>query len=186
MAGSLFDQLKKSGLVDEKKAKKIQQEKRQQTKQNKANKPKKGTQTEQSEAAILAAKVAEEKVQRDRDLNQQRKNEQVEKAKKAELKQLLESHQLKDFSGDIAYHFSDSGTVKTLYVNTATQKALTKEQILIVRFNNAYVLVRSELAAKIEARDSSVIVKNESLNTKLSQEDEDYYAKFEIPDDLVW
>ena len=36
MAGSLFDQLKKAGLVDEKKAKKVKQEKYQQTKQNKS------------------------------------------------------------------------------------------------------------------------------------------------------
>lgn len=189
MAGSLFDQLKKSGLVDDKKVKKIQQEKRQQVKQSKANKAKKGTQVEQSEAAILAAKAAEQKLQRDRELNQQRQKEQEHKAKRAELKQIIETNLITDFSGEIAYNFSDDGRVKTLYVNESTQKALTKEKILIVRFKNKngdYALIKSELAEKITQRDSSMIVKNESLNSKLSQEDADYYAKFEVPDDLIW
>ena len=189
MAGSLFDQLKKSGLVDDKKAKKIQQEKRQQAKQSKANKAKKGTQVQQSEAALLAAKAAEEKLQRDRALNKQRQSEQEHKARKAELKQIIETNRLTDYSGDIAYNFSDNGNVKSLYVNEATQKSLMKDKLLIVRFKDsksAYSLVKSELSDKIETRDSGVIVKNDSLNPKLSKEDEDYYSKFEIPDDLIW
>lgn len=191
MAGSLFDQLKKSGLVDDKKAKKIQQEKRQAAKQSKANKSKKGqNQAPINEAAELAAKAAAEKAKRDKKLNQQRQQEQAEKAKKAELKQIIETHQLKNYAGDVAYNFSDNGVVKTLYVNEQTQQSLAKEKLIIVRFATGkasdYALIPAEQTDKIEQRDSSVIVKNESLATKLSQEDEDYYAKFEIPDDLVW
>lgn len=186
MAGSLFDQLKKSGLVSDKKAKQVQHQKRQQaTKQNKTKKSNKG-ETPQNEAALLAAKAAEEKTQRDRELNQQRQQQQAEKAQKAELRQIIESNQLKNFDGDIAYNFADDHSVKTLNVNAQTQKALANEQLHIVRFNNGYALVKSEVLEKIEQRDSSVIVRNQSLETQLSKEDEDYYAKFEIPDDLVW
>ncbi|MBO1924381.1 DUF2058 domain-containing protein [Thiomicrorhabdus sp. 6S3-12] len=187
MAGSLFDQLKKSGLVDDKRAKKVQREKQQQNKQKKANKSKKGQNGDpQNEAALLAAKAAEEKAQRDRELNQKRQQEQAEKAKQAELRQIIQSNQLKGYEGDIVYNFSDGTAVKTLNVNEKTQKGLASEKILIVRFGKGYALIKAELQEKIEQRDASVIVKNESLETKLSKEDEDYYAKFEIPDDLVW
>ncbi|MBF6058476.1 DUF2058 domain-containing protein [Thiomicrorhabdus heinhorstiae] len=185
MAGSLFDQLKKSGLVNDKKAKQLQREKQQQAKQKNANKAKKG-ERQQNDATLLAAKAAEEKAQRDRELNQQRQQQQAEKAKKAELKQIIESNQLKGYEGDITYNFADDSSVKTLNVNAATQKGLSNDQIHIVRFNNGYTLVKAELLDKIEQRDASVIVRNQNLETKLSKEDEEYYSKFAIPDDLVW
>ena len=93
---------------------------------------------------------------------------------------------LKGFEGEIAYNFADDNAVKTLHINEKTQKALAKEQLLIFRFGAGYPLLNAEHQDKIEQRDASIIVRNESLETKLSKEDEDYYSKFEIPDDLVW
>lgn len=185
MAGSLFDQLKSSGLVSDKKAKQVQREKQQQNKKSKANKTKKG-QTQQSEAAQLAAKAAEEKAQRDRELNQQRQQQQAENAKKAELKQIIEANQLKNYQGDISYNFADNSAVKTLNINEKTQKGLANEQLFIVRFNKGYAIVPKEVLEKIEQRDASVIIKNNKHDSHLSEADKAYYAKFEIPDDLVW
>ncbi|BBP45790.1 hypothetical protein THMIRHAS_11630 [Thiosulfatimonas sediminis] len=185
MAASLFDQLKKSGLVSDKKAKQVQREKQQNAKQKNANKAKKG-ETQLSEVAQLAAQAAEEKAQRDRVLNQQRQQEQAEKAKQAELKQLIESNQLRNYFGEMPFNFADGTTVKTLNVNASTHRALVKEQLLIVHFKQSYTLVSAELLDKIEQRDPSIIVRQQSVASKLSKEDEDYYAKFAIPDDLVW
>ncbi len=185
MAGSLFDQLKKSGLVDDKKAKKIQREKQQQAKKQKANKSKKGT-VKQSEASVLAQKAAEEKAKRDQELNQQRKEAQAQKARQAELKQIIESNRLTNFEGDIRYHFADGEKVQSLQVNEKTQKGLAKEQLHLVHYHQGYAIVRSEVVDKIIERDPNALVKGKSLETELSEEDKDYYAKFEIPDDLVW
>lgn len=182
MAGSLFDQLKSSGLVDDKKAKKIQREKQQQRKQNK---PKKG-QTVQSEAAKLAQQAAQEKAKRDQELNQKRQQEQAEKAKQAELRQIIESNQVKDFAGDISYNFADDNAVKTLHVNSKTQRNLMNESLRIARFNNGYVLLPVEAADKVELRDKSILIALAEEDSTMSEEDKAYYAKFEIPDDLVW
>jgi len=185
MAGSLFDQLKKSGLVNDKKAKQIQREKQQQTKKNKANKSKKG-QTVVSESAQLAAKVAQEKAEHDRQLNLQRQQEQAEKAKKAELIQIIESNSLKDFNGEIAYNFADGSVVKTLHVNAKTHKQLSIDALRIARFKGGYALVSVEAAEKIIQRDENILIGAVASDDSMSQEDKDYYAKFEIPDDLVW
>jgi len=185
MAGSLFDQLKKTGLVDEKKAKKFKHEKQQQAKKQKSNKAKKG-QTQQSEAAKLAEQAATEKRLRDQELNQKRQQAQAEKAKQAELKQLIQSNQLKHFQGDIAYHFADGNTVKTLHIDAKTQQGLAKERLLIIHFENDYAIVSNEIIDRILQRDPNALVQGNSKENELSEEDKAYYDKFAIPDDLVW
>lgn len=188
MAGSLFDQLKKSGLVDDKKARKAKQEQHLQNKKNRANKAKKG-EAVISEAAQLAAKAAEEKAERDRLLNLQRQQEQAQKAQQAEVKQIIESNKLTGYEGDIAYNFADVNSVKTLSVNQKTHKGLSNESIRIARLESAYVLIPAEAAQKIELRDGSVLIpiaESADIDHSLSKEDQEYYAKFAIPDDLVW
>ena len=185
MAGSLFDQLKKSGLVDEKKARKVKQQQHQQNKKNRANKTKKG-QTVVSEAAQLAAKAAEEKKERDRLLNQQRQQEQAHRALHAEVKQIIESNQLKEFDGKVVYNFADGKSVKSLNVNSKTHRGLSSDKIRIARFNGGYALVDSEAATKIEQRDKNVLIPISGTDDSISQEDQEYYAQFETPDDLVW
>ena len=69
MGNSLFDQLKKSGLVDKNKARKVKHSQYKSKKQ----KVKKGSAAQVDEAKLLAQKAHAEKVERDRKLNQQRK-----------------------------------------------------------------------------------------------------------------
>ncbi|MDG4812535.1 DUF2058 domain-containing protein [Hydrogenovibrio sp. 3SP14C1] len=182
MAGSLFDQLKKSGLVDEKKAKKVKREKYQQSKQNKS---KKG-QTTQTEATKLAAEAAQQKSERDRQLNQERQQQQAQKAAKAELYQLIDSNRLKNVDGDIAYNFVDGTAVKTLNVNADTHKRLVADKIRIAKFKGGYALLPETIIEKVAQRDSSVLIPLAQKDDTLSKEDEEYYAQFEVPDDLIW
>ena len=88
MSNSLFDQLKKAGLVDEKKAKTVQKEKyktqKQQLKQQKGDAV--------DEAKVQAQKAQAEKAERDRQLNQQRKEEAERRAIAAQIKQLIETN----------------------------------------------------------------------------------------------
>jgi len=185
MAGSLFDQLKKSGLVDDKKAKQVQRQKQQQSKQSKANKVKKG-QAVESEASKLAAKAAADKLEHDRQLNQERKQAQDKKAQQAELKQIIQTNLLKGFEGDKAFNFADESKVKTLNVNNKTHKQLVAGSIRLVRFNGGYALIPESAVEKVAQRDASVLIPLELKDDSMSDEDKDYYAKFEIPDDLVW
>lgn len=182
MAGSLFDQLKKSGLVNEHKAKQIKKEKYQQSKKQK------GQQADplENEAAKLAAEAARLKAEKDRQLNLERQQQQAEKAKQAELKQILQSNQLKGFEGELTFNFADDKQVKTLRVNAKTQKGLINGRIRIARLAEAYVLIPDTAVEKVEQRDASVLIAFSNEDESIPEEDRDYYAKFEIPDDLVW
>ncbi len=183
MAGSLFDQLKKAGLVDEKKAKKAKQEKYQQTKQQKGKKSK---QVAQPDAAKLAAQQAQaEKAQRDRELNQQRQQEQAAKAEAAAVRQLIESNMLKEIDGEVVYHFTDGNKVKSLYVTEEIHQQLSNGRLRIARYNDSYALLPKQAAEKVTQRNADTIIPMPASDEKKADED-DYYAKFEVPDDLMW
>jgi len=182
MAGSLFDQLKKAGLVDEKKAQKAKKEKYQQNKQKKGKKAK----NEVSETARLAAEAAAKKAENDRQLNLERQQKQEKKEQQAALRQVILSNQMKGFEGEKAYNFADGSAVKTLNVNAKMHKLLVKEQVRLARFEGGYALIPEEAVKKIESRDKSVLIPLAGKDDSLSKEDEDYYAQFEIPDDLDW
>lgn len=182
MAGSLFDQLKKSGLVDEKKAQKIKKEKYQQTKKKKGKKAK----PQVSESAQLAAEAAAKNAERDRQLNLERQQQQQKKELQAAVRQVIQSNQLKGYDGDVSYNFADGSKVKTLNVNAKVHKQLSNETVRVARFGNGYALIPAEAVEKIESKDASVLIPLQSKDSGMSKEDEDYYAQFEIPDDLVW
>lgn len=183
MAGSLFDQLKKTGLVNEHKAKQIKKEKYQQGKQQKGHQ----AQSAENEAAKQAAAEAKRlKAEKDRQLNLQRQQQQAERAKLAELKQILQSNQLKGVEGELIFNFADDKQVKTLQVNAKTHNNLTNSKIRIARFQEGYVLIPDTVVEKVEQRDPSVLIPLSNEDQSIPEKDRDYYAKFEIPDDLIW
>lgn len=181
MGNSLFDQLQKSGLVDEKKAKKA---KHGQFK-NKKQKAKKGTPKPVAEATLLAQKAQAEKVERDRELNQQRKDEAERKAIAAQIKQLIEVHSLKDADGDIVYNFADANVVKRLYVSAQAHKLLVAGRLAIAKLGETYKLVPLVVAEKIIQRDAQCIIMCDQVSDAPLDED-DPYADYQIPDDLMW
>ncbi len=182
MAGSLFDQLKKAGLVDEKKAKKAKQQKYQQTKQKKG---KKGRVVE-DDASVAAQQAQQQKVARDRQLNQQQQQQQAKKAEQAALRQLIASHQLSGYEGEERFNFVDGKRVKTLHVKPAIQRQLAEGDVRVARFNNGYALLPKAAAEKISQRDATVLIPLAVAEATLSKEEDDHYSQFEVPDDLNW
>ncbi len=181
MGNSLLDQLKKSGLVDKSKA---QKSKHSQYK-NKKQKSKKGAAAQLDEATILANQAHAEKVERDRQLNQQLKEEAERTAITAQIKQLIETNRIKEYDGDIAYNFTDANIVKRLYVSEKIRGHLTAGHLAIAKLDDGYALVPAPVADKIRQRDEQCIIMNEHRDEPALNED-DPYADYQIPDDLMW
>ena len=87
---SLQDQLKKSGLVDEKKAKQLERAKRKESKQP----PQKKTvqKNVKQEAELARKKLRLEQIERDRKLNEERNRDGEWRAKMAQIRQLIEAN----------------------------------------------------------------------------------------------
>jgi uncharacterized protein len=181
MGNSLIDQLKKTGLVDKKKANKVKQDQY----KNKKQKSKKGAAGQLDEAKLLAQKAQAEKVERDRQINLQNKEAAERKAIAAQIIQLIETNRVEDRDGEIAYNFTDGSVVKRLFVSDAIYKHLMSGKLAIAKLGERYELVPMPVAEKIEQRDANCIIKIE--NTSETEEDgDDPYADYKIPDDLIW
>ena len=176
---SLQDQLLKAGLIDNKKANEIKKIKRKQAKQKQKNKL--GT----TDQAKLAAQQAQaEKVERDRQLNQQRKAEAEHKAIAAQVRQLVEMNRQSRDEGDVPYSFTDGTLVKRIHVTQAQLKQLSNGRLCIINLDGSYELIPTLVAEKIQQRDESTrILSNQSTETP---DEDDPYADYPVPDDLMW
>jgi hypothetical protein len=176
---SLQEQLMKAGLADAKKAKAIKQEKRKQAKQT----PK--GQTREDETKLAAQQALAEKSARDREINRQQQEKAERKAINAQIKQLIEVNLIDRDNGEVAYQFSHGKKIKKIYVTEKLQQQLIRGLIAVVTLGDGYALVPAVVADKIAQRDDSrVIVKNDPAADVVDEDDP--YADYQIPDDLMW
>ncbi|WP_101757668.1 DUF2058 domain-containing protein [Oceanicoccus sp. KOV_DT_Chl] len=180
MAGSLQDQLLKAGLADSKKAKKINKDKSKQAKQQRKNQV-----DTIDETKIQVQQAREQKVQRDRELNEQRKAEADKKAIAAQVKQLITVNRIERSGGEVDYNFTDQKKIKKILVNPVMLEQLSRGWLAIVSLEGKYELVPAAVAEKISQRlPDRVIVCNEAVTEQLDEDDP--YAQYQIPDDLMW
>ncbi|MFO7529824.1 MAG: DUF2058 domain-containing protein [Marinobacter sp.] len=176
---SLQDQLLKAGLADEKKAKAIRSEKRKQRKQQ----PKGAVQV--NEAEIRARQAREEKAERDRQLNLQRQKEVEKKAIQAQIRQLVETNRLDRSRGETSYQFVDDKKIKKILVDDTMVDQLSRGRLAVVRLGENYDVVPEKVARKIIERDEGAVVVLHDRKQD-DQGEDDPYAGYEIPDDLMW
>jgi len=179
---SLQDQLLNAGMVDKKKAKKIEKEKRKQAKQL----PK--GQKLANEIREQAQQSLNEKALRDKETNRVHQEAAQAKAIAAQIKQLIEVNRLDRSKGDIAFQFVDGKKIKKMHISELLQNQLGKGQIAIVKLGDRYELVPAVVAEKIKQRDKSIVVMlNENTSMGIDEViEDDPYADFKIPDDLMW
>ena len=180
---SLQDQLLKAGIVDKKKAKKIKQEQRKEAR----SRPKGQVQVDENKEQ--AKRVLAEKAQRDRQLNKRQQEEAEKKAIQAQIIQLIKMNRVDRKQGDVAYQFADGTKIKKLYLTQQLQNDLVKGRLAIAKLGDSYELLPAPAAEKIMQRDAQVIVllnRNESLGVDETEDEDDPYADYQIPDDLMW
>lgn len=173
---SLQEQLLKSGLANSTKAKQIRAEKRKQQKINHS--------ADDHAARLEAQKTKAEQQEKDRLLNQLKREETERKQQMAQIKQLVDQHKLPQSDDGAKYNFNHGGKVKTVYVSEAVRNQIVNGRAAIVICEQKYQIVPLEIAQKIEHRDPSAIVLiNDAPNQPAP---DDPYAEYQIPDDLIW
>jgi uncharacterized protein YaiL (DUF2058 family) len=179
MAISLKDQLLKAGLVDARKISTAVKEKHKQEKQQRKHKIETIDETKAN-----AQKAREEKAERDRQLNFERDEQLRHKAIIAQIKQLIEVSRLSRDGAEIAYNFTDGTKIKKILVTDEMLNQLSNGRLAIVKFDEQYSVVPKSVAEKIKLRDASYVI----VSNVLQQTDDadDPYAEYKIPDDLMW
>lgn len=179
MSLSLRDQLLKAGLVNEKQAKQAAKQQQKQTRLEKKN------QVEKDDTLRQAALQAQaEKAARDQELNRQQQEKVDQKARAAQIKQLIETSRLPKLTTEDYYNFVDEKKVKRLSVNAMMRDKLSRGSLAIVRHGGGYEVIPRDAALKIQERDPRRVV---LLNTQVDEPDaDDPYAAYKVPDDLMW
>jgi len=172
----LQDQLLKAGLVKTQDIKNVNKQQQKKAKQDPAV---------LNEAAMLAQKAQAEKLARDRALAEQQKEAQRQKEIAAQIKQIIEHSKQNRGAADVAYHFTDGKSVKKIYVTKELSDQLSRGQLAVVKWEERYELVPKKVAEKIMERDARYVVALHKPDTQIPAED-DPYADYKIPDDLMW
>lgn len=176
---SLQDQLLKAGLADEKKAKAVKNEKRKKRKQQ----PKGAVEVNETE--LRARQAREEKAEKDRQLNLERQKEADKKAIRAQIRQLIDTNRVDRAGGETAYQFVHDKKIKKIYVTDTVADQLARGRLAVVLLNDSYEVVAEGVARKIMERDESAVIALHERDAD-DQGDDDPYAGYEIPDDLMW
>jgi uncharacterized protein YaiL (DUF2058 family) len=180
VGNSLQDQLLKAGLVDEQRLRQAKTAKR------KKHRKTKGSAPDMEQRRVQEA--AMEKARRDRELERKRQEEAARKAEEHALRQLIHAHRVLRGEGDVAFNFQDGATLKRIYVTADQHRALVNGRLALVRQDASYELVPAEIAERILARNPSlVLVHNEAESRdRTPVAEDDPYADFKVPDDLMW
>lgn len=176
---SLQEQFLKAGLIDKNKAKLASQDK---NKQKKAERRSGIQNVDEVHAAALDTQ--RKNADRARELNAQRDAVANQKAIMGQIAQLIDKNRQSKGAGDIAYNFTHGQKIERLYVSAAVRTHLVAGRLVIVCHGNTVELVPHIIADKIAERDASMVVR--VTKTSVDSEEEDPYAAFQIPDDLMW
>ncbi|MEW6981603.1 DUF2058 domain-containing protein [Colwelliaceae bacterium 6471] len=181
---SLQEQLLKAGLTTKQKARQANSDKRKKNKQKRSGVEVEASLQEQVKKDL--AKSQSEKLAKDTALNEQKKQQLAEKEQHLRILQILQHHQLTNINGETEYNYTFDNVVKKLHLDAVTHKALVNGRLSICGLDGVTYLVTSETAAKLAELDEKVIlVQNDKVHDEQIDED-DPYAEFQIPDDLMW
>ena len=182
MSNALRDQLLKAGLVNEKQVKKAVKDKRKEEQRIQGQ----GRAEELEQAKLEQQRAQAEKVERDRLLNQQLREQAEQKALWAQVRQLVEQNRQPMGESETPYNFQDRGKVKRLYLGEEARRRVMNGVWGIARLDGKYVLIPHEAAEKLRQRDPATLVLLNDPPLKSTPDAEDPYARYEIPDDLMW
>ncbi|WP_436897308.1 DUF2058 domain-containing protein [Acinetobacter gyllenbergii] len=175
---ALQAQLLKAGLVDNKKAKKLTKQVQHEQRLG------------QNDDAVLKADIdraKQEKLAKDQALDQEKQAILEEKALKASIVQMIKHHKVKEIEGDVTYQFIDEGKIKKVYLSQQVYNALVSGSLVIAKDQDSYAYLPKALAEKIDQKmQGFILINNNTEKNDQTTDEEDPYAAYVIPDDLMW
>lgn len=189
MSMSLRDQLLAAGLGTKKQAK-----------QAAAPPPKKAPSRHQAPPPptpeqVAANKALAAKNARDKELNRREQEKAAAKARRSEVKQLIEQHRLPKVESEEYFNFADGTRLARLAVTAQLREQIVKGSVAIVRYEGHYALIPESIVGRIRERDEFAVVTHEAgpgattaaaAEAPAAADAADPYKDFVVPDDLMW
>ena len=181
MANSLQDQLLKAGLVSRDKL----NDSRQQVKRKRKRSGGKAPSDPQSTAA---QKRRLEHQQRDKRLNAERDKQRKDQEQRLQIRELVLANSLNVADADQLFNVVRDGRIRRVYVTAEQRLQLSNGTLAVTIAKGRNHIVSIEVADKVRSLLPGYFVSlsSESDSPKASNEIDDEYADFKVPDDLVW
>jgi len=208
MSMSLRDQLLAAGLGTKSQAKHAREDQhrnrhQQQHQQGKGQRPAAGAAAGRPPAPVRNVDPA--KLARDQALEHKKRDKAERKARAAQIRQIVEQHALPRIAEtEDFYNFVHEGRIARVGVDPARRVALIGGMLAIVRSHGQYLVVPAEIADRVREREPRAVVHagteasgaagagatdpgatDPGATDQVAAED-DPYAQFKVPDDLVW
>jgi uncharacterized protein YaiL (DUF2058 family) len=137
-------------------------------------------------AAARHAAAQSAKVARDLALNKKQQEKAQQRARAAQIKQLIEQNRLPRAESDERYNFIDGGRIRFIAANVDIRRRLISGDLFIVRHDGMYDVVPAAIAQRIRERDQHAVIKAAAADTTQTPPVDDAYKDFAVPDDLMW
>ena len=181
---SLQEQLIKAGLADSERLRKVKREQQQAQRQQRQ---KGGKRT--AAPTPRPDPAANQKRARDQALEQKRKEKAARKEAVAQIRQLIESNQVaRDMAqATIAYHFTVNNKISKIHVSPEQQRQLIAGTLSVTRLDGHLLLIPTATAERIRERLADWYLFTSQPDAPAAESDpDDPYAKYQVPDDLMW
>ncbi|MDR3630174.1 MAG: DUF2058 domain-containing protein [Desulfocapsaceae bacterium] len=179
MGSTLQDQFLKMGLVEKKQANTVKKVQHQQRTQ-------KGQAPPVHKGKLQAQKAQADKKEHSRLLNQKKNEERKEQETAAQVRQLIATNRIPAEGGETPYNFTDNNKIKRLFLPKAITVQLSRGDLAIVRQAGEYQIVPAEVARKVQTYNKNLIVVFHIPPREAPADQEDPYAAFQVPEDLIW
>lgn len=178
MGTSLRDQLLKAGLVSEKQAKEAERQTR--------KPPRKGPKSARDGKPTASQRALAEKAARDRELNRRLAEKAEAKARAAQVREIIDQHRVPASDDGEPFHFQDGRRIKRIYVDAEQRRRIVEGSLAIARYGKRFALIPPDAVKKVRERDPDAIVDLAAATSTGSEDIDDAYKGFEVPDDLMW
>jgi len=179
MANSLQEQLVKAGLATEEQARKSRSGKRRDRKQGRPR---------DDGAKRAAAARREEQARRDRELNDKREAERREQELRRRIRDLVLGASLNEPSAEVPYHVLHGSKARRIYVTEEQRKGLAEGRLAVATARGRHHVIPLEVADRIAGLMPGYYVYRADLHAGggTAQAQDEAYAGYEVPDDLMW
>ena len=183
MGNPFQDQLLKAGVVTKQQVKKAQSSS---NKKKKEQRSKKNNVVDENK--LKAQQLAKEKAEHDKALNLRKEEQAKQKATSIEIDQLILSNLIKrNEECEIVYNFEHRKKVNRIYINEDMKQRIINGQLGIARIEGRYELIPKLIAERIKERNEKrVILFEQTEQEQQAIDEDDPYAEFKVPDDLMW
>ncbi|MDM8569025.1 DUF2058 domain-containing protein [Thiotrichales bacterium HSG1] len=179
MNNSLRDQMLKTGLISKKQAKKSEK----QTKL-KARQQRKNNTTDENSISSVVSQKRDEEIAHAKELNRLKEEQRFKKELQSQIHDIIQRHRVNESNADIVYNFVESDKlVKQILVTNKQQQQLTNGHLAIAFVDDGYHLIPAPIAEKLLERTPEIIV---CYNVNSTTNEDDPYADYKVPDDLMW